>query len=202
MDIEGFLAQYGYFALFLGTFLEGESFLLLAGFLASRGYLSLTGVILVSFSGAFLGNIFYYALGRWRGKSLILRATALDKSYQKVQLFVERYGGLSVFVSQFFYGTRLISSLAFGAMLMSFKRFAGLQFMATLTWAAVAGSVGYLFGETLEKILGDIRHYEKSIAVAVFGLAMAYVLFRLIHHRFKKNRYLNKAKQTINQEHP
>lgn len=80
MDIEGFLAQYGYLALFLGTFLEGESFLLLAGFLSSRGYLSFTGVILVSFSGAFLGNLFYYALGRWRGNSLLLKATALDKS--------------------------------------------------------------------------------------------------------------------------
>ncbi len=52
-------------------------------------------------------------------------------------------------------------------MIMSFKRFAGLQFLAILVWATVVGSVGYLFGETLEKILGDIRRYEKSIVVLV-----------------------------------
>ena len=85
-------------------------------------------------------------------------------------------------------------------MIMSFKKFAGLQFLAIIVWATVVGSVGYLFGETLEKILGDIRRYEKSIVVLVLGLAMAYVLSRLIHRRFRKNRYMRKFEATGKQK--
>jgi len=38
MVLESILNTYGYFALVIGTFLEGETFLIAAGFLAHRGY--------------------------------------------------------------------------------------------------------------------------------------------------------------------
>ena len=36
--LQAFLQDYGYLALFIGTFFEGETILVLAGFLASRGF--------------------------------------------------------------------------------------------------------------------------------------------------------------------
>ena len=50
--LQNFLNEFGYFALFLGTFFEGETILVLAGFLAFRGYMDLNIVILVPFAEA------------------------------------------------------------------------------------------------------------------------------------------------------
>ena len=49
--LQQFLHDFGYFALFLGTFFEGETILVLAGFLASRGYLDIYLVMLTAASG-------------------------------------------------------------------------------------------------------------------------------------------------------
>ena len=44
-SLQSLIEHYGYFAVFLGCFLEGETVLVLAGFAAHMGYLSLPGVI-------------------------------------------------------------------------------------------------------------------------------------------------------------
>lgn len=45
MSLENVIESYGYWALFLGTLLEGETFVVIAGFLAHQGYLQLKLVI-------------------------------------------------------------------------------------------------------------------------------------------------------------
>jgi len=59
-----YLELHGYWVLFIGTFLEGEAILIMAGFLAFQGYLNVGGVILTAFAGSFLGDQFYFYLGR------------------------------------------------------------------------------------------------------------------------------------------
>jgi membrane protein DedA with SNARE-associated domain len=41
MTLEPFVEAYGYLAVLAGTFVEGETILVLGGFAASRGYLGL-----------------------------------------------------------------------------------------------------------------------------------------------------------------
>jgi len=47
MSLEDFLNSYGYAAVLAGTFLEGETILILAGIAAKMGYLDLRWVILM-----------------------------------------------------------------------------------------------------------------------------------------------------------
>ncbi|MFZ1201027.1 MAG: hypothetical protein WAO07_12740 [Desulfobacterales bacterium] len=49
MDLKSLIENYGYVAIFIGTFLEGETVLVLAGLAAHQGYLLLSGVIFVAF---------------------------------------------------------------------------------------------------------------------------------------------------------
>ena len=49
INLEILVSAYGYPALFIGTFLEGETILVIAGFLAHRGYLELPWVIVIAF---------------------------------------------------------------------------------------------------------------------------------------------------------
>lgn len=66
MTIADFLSHYGYLALLIGTFLEGETILVLGGLAAHQGYLDLAGVILAAFAGSLMGDQFFFLLGRRR----------------------------------------------------------------------------------------------------------------------------------------
>src|SRR5690242_4763030 len=56
MSPEPLLHHFGYLAVFIGTFLEGETILVFAGFFAERGYLKWLLVVLCAFGGAFAGS--------------------------------------------------------------------------------------------------------------------------------------------------
>ena len=75
-DLESFVQSYGYGALFLGTLLEGETVLILAGLMAHMGLMKLPLVILVALLGSFLGDQFYFFLGRRKGGALLDRHPA------------------------------------------------------------------------------------------------------------------------------
>lgn len=62
--METFLQTYGYWAILIGTFLEGETILVLGGLAAHMGYMDLSGVILSAFTGSLCGYQLFFFLGR------------------------------------------------------------------------------------------------------------------------------------------
>ena len=73
MDLAGLIDSYGYVAVFIGSFLEGETILALAGLAAYRGYLDLSIVIVLAMLAGFLGDQFYFFLGRFNGHKVLAR---------------------------------------------------------------------------------------------------------------------------------
>ena len=71
--LQQFLHDFGYLALFIGTFFEGETILVLAGFLAFRGYMDINLVVVVAFCGSYAGDQLWYFLGRKHGRKLLAR---------------------------------------------------------------------------------------------------------------------------------
>ncbi len=112
--LKEYLELHGYWVLFIWTFLEGEAGLILAGFLAFEGYLSLTGVILTSFAGAFCGDQFYFYLGRWQGPYLLKLFTSIARKFRKALRLIEKYGTFVAFVSRYTYGFRIILPIILG----------------------------------------------------------------------------------------
>jgi len=60
MPLDRLIDTYGYWAILVGTLLEGETILLLGGFAAYQGYLALPWVILAAFIGAFCGDQLFF----------------------------------------------------------------------------------------------------------------------------------------------
>ena len=56
MIVADIVGTHGYWVLFVGCFLEGETLLLLAGFAAHRGYLNLGTVIALAAVAGFAGD--------------------------------------------------------------------------------------------------------------------------------------------------
>lgn len=73
MDIPGLIQNYGYLAVAVGTFLEGETILIMAGAAAHRGYLTMPMVIMVGTIASFFGDQLYFYVGRRYGAALLKR---------------------------------------------------------------------------------------------------------------------------------
>jgi membrane protein DedA with SNARE-associated domain len=67
------LQQYGYYILFPFAVFEGPIIGVIAGFLAAAGKMNVLGVFLVLIAGDMVGDVMYYGLGRWGGRTIVVR---------------------------------------------------------------------------------------------------------------------------------
>src|SRR3954466_169580 len=109
-----YLELHGYLVLFIGTFLEGETILVLAGFLAFTGKLSLLPVVGVAWCGSFIGDQFFFYFGRWKADFLLRASGRFVRQFRKALRLIEKYGPPIAFFSRFTYGFRLILPICLG----------------------------------------------------------------------------------------
>ena len=79
MALGSLVQQYGYLAVLLGTFLEGETVLVLGAYLADRRYLVLAGVIASAFLGTVLGDQLAFWVDRRYGRALLARVQRFEE---------------------------------------------------------------------------------------------------------------------------
>jgi membrane protein DedA with SNARE-associated domain len=183
--MENLITDFGYPALFLGSFLEGESFLIAAGFLAKRGYLNLNLIIIVAMAGAYLGDVTLYLLGRKKGERVISKFPQIAIYYPKAKKLFDKYGMWAIFVTRYLYGLRFASAAFFGLMKMRARNFLFLAFISCLVWSILMGNLGYMFGASLEALVGQVKHYEKIIAVVIIALGITIWLVRRVIYKGK-----------------
>jgi Uncharacterized membrane-associated protein len=188
INLELLVSTYGYPALFIGTFLEGETILVIAGFLAHRGYLELPWVIIIAFWGTFSGDQLYFWVGRTKGVNFLMRRPAYRVRVEKAQNLLKKHQKLIILGFRFVYGLRTVTPFAIGISNINAKQFIVLNALGAIVWAMIVGSGGYLFGNALEIIIGDIKHYELEIlaAIAVTGVMVWLVHF---YRRWRTNHF-------------
>lgn len=184
MMLQQFLQDFGYFALFLGTFFEGETILVLAGFLAFRGYMQLDTVILTAFLGSYAGDQLWYFLGRRHVRRLLARKPRWQKLGDKALDHVRRHPDLWVLSFRFVYGLRTVMPVAIGLSGYPPARYLLLNGIGAIVWAAALGSAAYYFGSVLEGMLGNIKKYELMVLGGLIVLGLLLWLWR----RFKTPR--------------
>lgn len=184
MSPELLLERFGYLAVFVGTFLEGEAILIAAGFFAERGYLNLVTVIVVAFLGAYIGHIFWFWLGRRYGVKLFDRFPKMKKHFGSGIRMFERYGALAIIVTQWLYGLRITCAVVVGISKISLMKFLVYEALSCAIWSLAIGMAGYFFGRAIETMLGRVEHIEK------YGLAIivAIALLVWLYHRWKEKR--------------
>jgi membrane protein DedA with SNARE-associated domain len=185
MNLESFVIQFGYLALMLGVLLEGETVLVVAAFLARRGYLNLGWVILIGFLFTFTVDEFFFWMGRTRGNKFLDRRPSWQPNMEKAKALLARQSSLIFLSFRFMYGLRTVMPFVIGMSRFSPKRFATLNFVGVLLWTLLFGIAGYLFGHTMEIIFKDISQYEIWIILGITILGGLIVWLRR-HSLFKK----------------
>jgi membrane protein DedA with SNARE-associated domain len=167
--------------LFVGTFLEGEAILIMAGFLAFQGYLQISGVILTAFAGSFLGDQFFFYLGRIQGTLLLRRFHFIARRFRASLRLIDKYGAFVAFISRFTYGFRIILPIILGITSLSPRTFLLINLCSALVWACIFSSVGYLFGKSASLFLDDVGKYEHYLMLALIGIISLVWCFHLYH---------------------
>lgn len=170
LSLEQLVGRYGYAAVLVGTFLEGETILVIGGFMAHRGYLGLSGVILAAFLGSMAGDQLFFQLGRRHGPAVLAWRPSWAAKVQRADGLLKRYQTLIILGFRFVYGMRTATPFVLGLGTVSAVKFMLLNMASALLWASAVATGGYLFGEVLDVFLGDMKRYEAWILA---GLAVA-----------------------------
>lgn len=169
MSLEELITTYGYAAIGIGTFLEGETILILGGFSAHRGYLELIWVIVCAFLGTLAGDQMYFYVGRIKGKGSLEKRPDWKSKSDKVFRLMEKYDVWLILGFRFLYGIRTVTPFLIGTGSISSFRFLIFNMLGAAIWAVVIGAMGYLFGHALEVIIGNIKHYELLVMAILTG---------------------------------
>ena len=183
MTLEYLINTYGYIAILIGTFIEGEAVLIMGGLAAQLGYLHLTWVIVAAFVGALCWDQLRFFIGRRYGESVLNRFPRLRPRSRKVFALIERHSTPIILVLPFLHGFREVSPIAIGMSRVRTSQFVILNTSAALAWSIALGIGGYFFGHALQLILGDVRRYQLGALAVIFCLSVAILL---INHVWKR----------------
>jgi membrane protein DedA with SNARE-associated domain len=183
--VETWLEHYGYIAVLLGTFFEGESVLLLAGALAHRGFLSAPLVGLAAFVGAVIGDQTWFRVGRHYGPAFLARHPRLQKHHARADALLARFGNWFVIGFRFIVGIRSVTPLFLGTTTYRASRFLVLNVIGCAVWSAAITAAGYFLGAGIKELFDRAGHIEELVLAALAVLAVLFVLTRSFWMRAK-----------------
>jgi membrane protein DedA with SNARE-associated domain len=179
-ELQGLLRQYGLWVVFFGTMIEGDLTLLLAGVLARSGLFSFQDALLVGTSGGVAGDLLAYLIGHsFRSRARTLKFYV--KAKPRIERLIRRFGGSTLFIVKYTYGLRTAMSVFCGLAHFGVHRFAPLTLLSCGVWVTLLVGIGYFFTGSIEKLIGDIHHFEK-FALVIVALVIIFFIFK--HYRF------------------
>jgi membrane protein DedA with SNARE-associated domain len=144
------LPKYGYLAILLAAFWEGEVVLIAAGALCGSGYLDWRLTILAAAIGGSAGDQIYFYAAHDRAARAIKKSKRLSKWYPKISKFVLRHSTVAVLLSRFAAGLRITIPLVCATVGMPAKKYSILSLVSGFAWASFWVAVSYQAGAHLK----------------------------------------------------
>ncbi len=192
LSLTTLIHDYGLFAVAAGTFLEGESVLLLAGAAAAHGHLSLPAVIGVAVLASFAGDQSFFWVGHRWGTALLARLPRLHGGVARMHALLARYHTPLILAIRFLYGLRIAGPIAIGISRIPWQRFFVLNLLGAMIWAPIVAGVGYGAGRAAALALQAIDADELLGVAALLLLgAAAWLLARRLHKRMRPGKAIN-----------
>ena len=161
-----------------------------AGYTASKGDLSLIGVIIAGSAGSLIAAIILYWIGRkipeqrlftfieHYGKFLRIKITDLEKALG----WFNQHGHKIVFFGRMIPAVRSLISIPAGMSKMPFWKFMFYSGLGTIIWTTFLACVGYYFGEN-QQLMQQIFSQVSHVIIGLVLLVIAIILYR--RHRRK-----------------
>ena len=166
---------YAYLAILVGTFLEGETLVIVGGALAHQGYLRLPLLAACAVAGSFTSDQLMFFLGRKYGKPFLEARPKLHDRAMRATRLINRHETMMIFGFRFIYGVRNVTPLLLGIRGVDPKKFLLLNGLGAIVWAISFSLIGYAAGTALKSFLEkfDKFHNVALIALLVLGIGVA-----------------------------
>ena len=158
-----------------------------AAFLAARGDLSFTGVILAGTLGSYIGAAISYWVALWVGRALILRFGKFffigpDK-LERAENWLQRYEAGGVFFARLLPVIRHLISIPAGIVRMNFWIFSAVTLAGSALWCSVLAYLGVKAYRAQPDLIDNpdglialIKAQSHWIVIIVAVLAVLYIL--------------------------
>ncbi|MCX8021923.1 MAG: DedA family protein [Syntrophorhabdaceae bacterium] len=187
--MEGLIEKYGYIGIFIGTFLEGETTVLMGGVFSRFGYLNLTSVMVWSFLGTFIGDFFFFGIGRYYGKGIVERYDFLKKRMRLADKVIHLHGNFIIFLIRFLAGIRTVVLILLGCTNITLLKFLIINGINSIIWSVGVTLTGYIFGNVVFIFIKDVKGYERYVLPAVFLVVVAMIVILRYFIREREKRY-------------
>ena len=158
-----------------------------AAFLAAQGRLSLTGVILASTLGAYLGAAVMYWLSRWLGRPLVVKFGRFilfpPKKLEEAEHWLARYEAGGIFFARLLPAVRHLISIPAGIVRMNFAVFSIWTLIGSAISCSILAYLGVRAQRVAPNLLNDpeglahfVRGQSKWLLLVVLAFAALYVL--------------------------
>jgi len=182
-----FISSAGYPAVFVLMVLESaclpvpsEAIMLFAGFAASKGELTLVGIVAAGVLGNLVGSWIGYAIGYYGRTDLLERHRIFHVNpewLRKTEEYFERHGDATVFFSRMLPIVRTFVSLPAGVARMPLMRFSVLTVLGSLPWVLALGLLGQAVGDNWESWRHNLGYIDYVVAAAIV-IGVGYWLVR------------------------
>ncbi len=170
------LLVFGEAALFIGFVLPGETSVIVAGVVASKGHVNIVVLCVLVVIAAIVGDSVGYAVGHRYGEKLLTlpvirhRQVALQRALEGLR----QRGPIYVFVGRFTAFLRAVMPGLAGMSKMHYRRFLIANALGGLVWGVGYALLGYFAGAALSRI----ERYASwlGIGLLVLVLVLAWVL--------------------------
>jgi len=188
--VEGYIAKYGYIGIFIGTFFEGETTVLVGGIFSRLGYMSIWNVMLYAFAGTFVGDCTFFAIGRYFGKNIVERFAFIRSRVPLANRVIRKNGNFIIFIIRFLVGIRAVILMLLGCTNLKMSKFLTFSVFNSVAWSILIAIVGFVFGNVVLVFVGDLNKYEPIIVPAVLAFVVLFILiYRHIMNEKEKKAY-------------
>jgi membrane protein DedA with SNARE-associated domain len=160
--------------------IPSEAIMLFAGFSASKGELTLVGIVIAGVLGNLVGSWIAYAVGYYGRLDLLEKNKLIHISPKHLKWaddWFQRYGSATVFFSRMLPIVRTFISLPAGVAKMPFWRFSAYTFLGSIPWVLALAILGEKVGDNWE----DWRHklgYLDYVVLAAIVLGVIYLVVK------------------------
>ena len=146
---------------------------------------------------ALLGDLLWYELGRWRGRSVLKLLCKFslepDTCVRKAELGYMKRGAWTLLFTKFVPGTSLISTPLAGALIIPRWRFLLADAAGTGLWSATYLTVGAVFRQQVDGLIRALGLFGQRAGLALTILVIAFILWRYINRvRFRRQLRINR----------
>ena len=152
-------------------------FTLFAGYASSTEALDLGTLVVVVWTGSFLGDAFRFWIGRRFGNQWLSPFPRIHRTSQIVVQLVDRYYVWLILFHRYPHGIRGVAGFAFGMSRLPWSIFLAFNFVAAGLWSAAILSAGHAFGHISEKLMSDAFSGFGMVMLIVF-LLLSWILSR------------------------